>query len=440
MKIIQITGSIVATGVTVYINEMKAALIKAGNDVETYFCKANDEEERNADYLSNGIKKFNYTQEELDYINSADYVFIHSLMLKRNKKEYVDMFNELITKKITTKKVLFLNAHYKIHYAAFGIELFSDKKFLNSFDYICTFSPNTNISEIMKETIGKTAFKEKFISLHLPMRFDNSYKDKWLSFDDKKKRVTYIGRFASFKKPQKTLDLCKYDTNHLFEYEMRGIEKMIGVAAVPDLFYTIDTSKKYSSLKDAIQGPSKYTVTIDKKWRKENNISENDLLINYPRDNKMFIFGSYKREDGMEAMRNSMFGIECFCPKNTNAIYDMPNILPGNMIEYAMMEIILCGTIPIFDMATGKGAYVTDINTKTEKSLCDANAGLFLEDDNSNMEEVFEKMKEISSNKKLYNEMIENNWEYYKSVTDPDSIIEDFIKQLTKPRKSNKVF
>lgn len=438
MKIIQLTGSIVATGVTYYMNELKYAFINAGHDVDTYFCEANTAEKRNANNLSKGIKQFNYTSEELDYINSADYVFIHSLMLKRNNPEYVNAFNELITKKITTKKVLFLNAHYKVHYSAFGLELFNDKEFMNSFDFICTFSPNTDISNIIKNTIGKDAFKLKFISLHHPMRFDDSYKSKWLPFDEKKRRVAYIGRYASFKKPQKILDMCKYDTSNFFEYEMRGIDKSIGVVAVPDLFYDIDTSKKYASFKDSILGPSKYTVSITKSWKKEHNLAENDLLIDYPRNNKMFIFGPYDREDGLTAMRSSMFGIECFCPKNANPIYDIPNILPGNTLEYAMMEIILCGSIPIFDITTGKSAKIIDVNTKQEKSLFDASAGLFLKDDNSNMGEIFEKMKEISSNKKLYDDMRENNWEYYKSVTDPLSVVENFVSQLTANRIINK--
>lgn len=440
MKFIQLTGSMVASGVTAYMNEMKQALLKEGHEVETYFCKANKKEEANAPILTPGIKKFNYTQEELDHINSCDYVLVHSLM-GATYKEYANDFNELLQYKIKTKKVLFLNAHYKRHYAFFGINLFENKDFINSFDYICNFSPNSEISNFLKETIGKVAFDNKYINLYHPISFDERLKKLWLPLNEKKKRVTYIGRYTSFKKPWQILNMCKYDTNHEFEYEMRGIEKMIGVVAVPDLFYTIDTSKKYSSLKESIKGDSKYTTYISSKWRTENNISEDDLMIDYPRtDNKMLIFGPYKHEDGMKAMRASMFGLECHSPKKLSVYRDEKTLLPGVLFEYAMAEIVMCGSIPVFDSTIGNKGYVIDEDTKQSKSLKEMKLGLFLNEDDSNMGDILDEMKELSNNEKAYNNMRERLWKYYKDYTDPVKVIRYFVKQLTSERKKANLF
>ena len=439
MKFIQLTGSIVATGVTAYMNEIKKALLEEGHEVETYFCKANNKEETNAANLSPGIKKFNYTQAEIDHINSCDYVLVHSLM-GATYKEYADEFNELLQYKITTKKVLFLNAHYKRHYAFFGLELFENRDYINSFDYICNFSLDSEICNLLKETIG-SEFYNKYINIYHPISFDDNLKKSWLPLSEKKKRVTYIGRYASAKKPWQILNMCKHDTAHEFEYEMRGIEKMIGVVSVPDLFYTIDTSKTYPSLKDAIKGDSQYTTYISNKWREEHGVSEDDLLIDYPRtDNKMFIFGPYKREDGMEAMRASMFGLECHSPKKINANRDEKSLIPAMLFEYAMAEIIMTGTIPIFDTAIGRNLYVLDKTTNKEKTLYEMKMGIFLNENDSNMDDVMTQMREYANNEKLYNTMRETLWDYYKDHTDPAKVIRYFIKQLTTERKKIGLF
>lgn len=426
MKIIQIFGQIAGAGITRYISEMNNAFISAGHDVIAYFCQ-NENEPKNGtkkkyQSVPNAIK-YDYSEESLKNINSADIVCVHELMPAKTNKKYLDPFMKLILEDINgPKKVFFMNGHTIIGYRNyFPIDSLTNKELLNSFDKIATFNHQTPAYSKVKETIGEEAMKKYIHMLH-PYKFDDSCKDKWLSISDKSKRITYIGRWAGFKNPKQVQELHKY-ANKYFEFEMRGITRSIGTASTPDLFYEIGNDKT-KSFKENIIGPSKYTEIINNQWYIDHNIENNDLLLDYPRNNKMFIFGPYIREDGLLAVSKASFGAEFYILKDKHFY--------GHNIEYCMMEIIEQGTILLADYFTGESIHMHENAKDTGKSMIDLNIGVFLKTDRSNIDEIVEQMNNLYNDEKLYNEMRNRSLEIVKKHTDPISVANNFIEEVFK--------
>ena len=420
MRFIQICGGVEVGGITKFMNELNKSLKLCGHEASIYFCPS-ELKEKTKDNLIKGIIKYDYDDEEMfNTINSSDAVFVHSLIGAKKNPDLVEKFYGLL-KRITTKKVFFMNSHSVLAYKFYGTKLFEDIDFLNLFDYFCTFSETNEISQKIIRCLGKEEYHKRYIQLFHPYVFSDSVKDNWTPFENKAPRVTYIGRYSSIKHPKQVQDLHKLAYKD-FEFEMRGIDRAIGPASVPDLFYEIDTESKGLTFKERIKGPSKYTTYITNPWKKEHNVKLDDIMLDYPRGNRMFIFGTYEREDGMKAMSKSMFGIECYRLKKENYY--------GDNIEYAMFEIVEQGTIPIFDTFTGKSVYVHENGEKTNKTLYDLKLGLFLDPDFGNAEELVKEMNELKNNKDKYEEMRERCWKYYKNHCEPSHIINNLIQRI----------
>ena len=423
MKIVQICGLIEGAGITRYMIELNYALKAAGNDVEIYYCQHEDEI-KNAkpkwQTIPNVIK-YDYSAEPLNHINEADVVCINQLMPVKADAKYREPFMRLITEQITKpKKVFFINGHNVIGYKFYGIELLKDKDFLNSFDRITTFDSNTSLYETIKKTIGEDEAMKKYLYMHHPYHFNEEYINNWLPVSEKAKRVTYIGRWAEFKNPRLVQDFHKIARND-FEFEMRGIIPMIGTAAVPDLFYELNPDTSLS-LKERKMGPSKFTEVINGKWIKEHGLPKGDLCLDVPHGNKMFIFGAYVREDGLKAMAKASFGAEFYRLKDKRFYGDNP--------EYAMIEIIEQGTLPLFDKFTGENIHMYENGIKTYNSMVDLNMGVYLEKDCSNAYEIIEQMNYLINNPNKYDEMRHNCLDIMMKHTDPVSTANKFIEDI----------
>lgn len=418
MKIIQFFINLCAGGVVTYTNECYKALKLYGCEVKQYNMKGHKNNTATTAKLID-CQDYENTPEQLADLNSADYVFLHSMPSKNCDQEYTDAWYDLVINKITTKKVLFFNAQKKAVYRIYNLDNFKNRKFLNSIDYYCMFSDKLEIADMIKETIGKNEFHNKYIHLQHPMEFEENCKNNWIKFEDKYARCSYIGRFSMQKYIQNIISIYKIDTNKEFDYEMRGIVSTIAVASTPDIKYEF---KKVGNKLERV-GPSKYTFFVTNKWKKENGYEpENSLIDDFPHKS-IYVFGEYPLEEGLYAMKKSMFGIECFHIKNKDWY--------GNNIEYAMFEIIKMGSIPIFDRFTGENIYIEDDNG-IKHSLVDLNLGLFLDKDCSNINDIFSKMVELKNNKKEYDAMRNRCWKYYKKLSDPLTIATNLVNDLNK--------
>lgn len=426
MKIIQLCGQLSLGGVTQFISDFNYGLKKNGYDVTVYYFQ-NENKMKDKSYYENiipGVKYYDYSEEALKDINSADIVCVNVLMSNKTNNKYSDRFNKLLSEEINgPKKVLFMHNHMTIGYRNYyPADILTNKEFLSIFDKLVTFDTNTVVYNKIKETLGKEEALSKFVHLQLPYAFDKNCKDKWLSIKDKSKRISYIGRWSGIKHPQVMIDLCKLDYNP-FECEMRGITRSIGTAATPDLYYEIN-AQSGKSFKESIVGPSKYTEIITNKWYEERGIDKSDLLLDYPRNNKMFIFGPYERSNGLKAMAKAAFCIDLFRLRKAH-VY-------GDTLEYVMYETIEQGTIPLLDYFTGESVKMYENGVSTGKSMIDLNAGIFLKEDLSNIKEVIEQMEYLYNNAEEYEKFRLNCLEVLKKHSEPKPVTKQMISEIMK--------
>jgi hypothetical protein len=154
--------------------------------------------------------------------------------------------------------------------------------------------------------------------LKMGLGFDfDSLRQYWKPIETQKKRISYFGRFAGFKDPQRIVDMQPELERVGIIGEMRGIERSIGSL---DLFYS-DLSDRANSYRSNIH-----------EVKKDENITQ------VPE--KVWIYGPYNRLEGIEELSTSMFGAD---------FYNLDAEAYGNNMEFAMCEIIACGTIPVFD-------------------------------------------------------------------------------------------
>ena len=427
MKIIQICGVLEGAGMTRYIIELNYGLKQAGYEVKAYECPVSkdgvDKKSGRGRQNLDDIEMLNYSPEQIAEINTADVVLFHSLLPKKTNQEFKDLYYKFITEDVTTKKVFFFNDNGRTTSGFskfFGGEYLRDYKFLNSFDKIASHCQYNAYYRALTNTLGKELIDKKWVHMRLPYKFDSSIKQTWESLSEKHKRIMYMGRWHTIKYPQQMLEMHKVMHDD-FEFEMRGIERLIGIVYIPDLFYKIDPTKQG---KDSIIGPSEITELITPKWKKERGLDVDDLLIDYPRDGKLFVFGSYKREDGIKAVRHAAFGSDFF--------YLYPGERYGDNMEYAIFEIIENGTVALLDKYTCDFIHAYDETGRTDKTLSDYDIAVTLAHDLSNMDEVQNKMNYLYSHPEEYDAMRNRAFDVLQKHCDPKTIAEKFINDIMK--------
>ena len=85
------------SGVTRYVIELNKGLVKAGHDVDIIYVRANEKPEMNnfTQDIPNAVY-YDYTDELVDKLNSADLVIVNSIMEKRANPECHDKWMNTI--------------------------------------------------------------------------------------------------------------------------------------------------------------------------------------------------------------------------------------------------------------------------------------------------------------------------------------------------------
>lgn len=418
MKIVQLLARIEGSGVTRYVIELNKGLVKAGNDVEIAYVRANKKPEMNnfTQTIPNA-KYYDYSDELVDKLNAADLVIVNSIMEKRADPECREKWLDLVINKITTRKSIVVNDHNVLGFAAYYGPLLHDKDFWMAFDHIAIFDTGAKVWLKIVDLIGKDEADKRFVNLYLPYELHEDMKKNWVKPEDKKRRVTYLGRHSSFKDPERLLRARESFYRENWELEMRGIKRTINVSGIPDLIYSFDENGN--------RIPSKACILVSKNWKEENGIDINDNMIDTERKNGWcYVFDAYKREEGIAAVAHSAFGADFFHLKAADCY--------GDNFEYTVFEMIEAGTIPLLDWNAGHAINVFDENFKRIESVYDAGIGVFLKKDVSNADECLKQMEELVSDPSKYEAMRERCWNYIEKVCDPvriaTKLVNDFMK------------
>lgn len=199
---------------------------------------------------------------------------------------------------------------------------------LNRCDIVYNFSEKTNFSRELSSILPSKVLGERMRRFKMWVdlkELKENYRDVY-PLEGKRKSLTYVGRWTTMKDPRRLLDMYpimkEKDPN--FHLLMHGIEKSVGAAKdiirQPNTFYKLYFKGQYDWTVPGVQ-----------------------------------VFGQYKHNEGMKAICDSLFACSFFrLPKAPNNY--------GDRMEYTQIEIIGCGSIPVFDKHFGENNYDSNGN------------------------------------------------------------------------------
>jgi len=270
---------------------------------------------------------------------------------------------------------------------------------LNYCDIVYNFSEKTFFSNEFSSYFSSKILGERtkrfkmWIDLN---EMKKNYRDVY-SLKDKDKKLMYVGRWTSMKDPRRVLDLYptmkEKDPN--FRLALHGIERSIGA--------------KF----DIIDHPN----------------SVYDLNFNgYDWDvDGVPTFGPYDYADGMELISKSLFACSFYrLPKEPHNY--------GDRMEYTQIEIIGCGTIPVFDKHYG------------EHNI-DSNGNRYIDNDylavwssRDDLGETADKLISIADSPSEQKKYRDSSFDFIDREFNADNVLPEMFDYILKTGKDNNKF
>jgi len=340
-----------------------------------------------------------------DVLNKFDYVFINSVPSIKHSEWAIDGFLKMV-KGIKTKKIIFQNDHKiaSIHRNANFIEM------CGLCDGIVSHSITSPFYNKLVDVYGG-AVRSKFIQLQVGFNFSQLAKYRK---EDHVKKITYLGRYATFKQPDRLFAFLPYAKDNDILLEMKGVERSLGAL---NIFYD-DIENKI---------PKHDIIQVDKNFFKT-GMSALDADRSYEH---VYIYGPYDYVDGMETLSKSLVGAD-FYHLNADAY--------GDNFEYAQCEIIGVGTVPMFDYHWAENCYIYENGKKTDKRFVELDTyGLFVKKDLTNVKEIVEKINNIYSDKKLHKQYLDCSFEVTRNHCDSEFIFQNLIDGISGLEKAKQI-
>ena len=367
-------------GVTRYTIEYKNWLEKQGKDVVVYALKEKSFSRGKAQIFD--YKIFTPDDDISGELNECEYVVYMSVPSTSNSQKGIDNFVENCVYKVTPKKI-FIQLDHKRQSLQRNARMWDVVEYC---DVVFNYSKTTDFGEQFDKHFGPTLIERErpipeYGYFRVAMDFD-TVSPLRKKFSEKVDRVSYFGRFARFKHPQRVIDLRKQLKGNIIT-EMRGLERSIGAL-------------------DIFNHPEIIEV------KKGEDVEQNCF-------DKSYVYGPYNRSEGMEEISKSKFGC---------SFYELDARYYGYHVEYAMLEIVGLGLIPIFSKHWGDNT--KHISGKPFSSI--PFSGIYMGPDN--IDEVCKRIIEINNDEALYNEYVANCIEVYRSHSSADSVFSDLQKTI----------
>ncbi len=321
-------------------------------------------------FILNNVEVIN-TNNILNELEDSEIIIVNSFPNNKSTLDEINSFYNQLREISLSNKILVGFMHFNT--IAYFNKMPKILYGINLLDKIFVFNNKCKISKLIKEYLPH---KENCIcEFGLPYTFkeDNLY--------DKKNTCVYMGRFATFKKPELMLNLAKLTNKIKFNYY--GIGRTI----------------------EAKQGLLDKENVVYKKYNEEDE------------EDKVNIRGIYKNDIGINIMKNSMFGFSGFTLNENDY---------GNRLEYAMNEMIDNQCVCIFSKHCLESVKLNN------KSIIDYNIFLYYDLENDNSIELIKKMEEILNNNELRIEIIKNQLELSKELHNPMKITNNILSNINK--------
>lgn len=411
-KIIQIVPHFAGGGLGAYIINLNNGLKQCGYDVEVYRFlsdpKFNNLVDNNFEF-----KDVEINDETIADLNNADYVFVNDMPLMSHEENFREAYFNMIMN-LKSKVILFNNAHklrsLTKNYGKYKL----DKELLNKVYKIVAFSKNCEYFKKVKEIIGEDEANSKYVHLMLPYQFDKTKKN-WKPFEEKAKLITYFGRAVKIKSPERIIKMQPKLVENGMNGEIRGVSRSIAITGFEDMIYKFINGR-------ATKEKSDKTLFINNKWKTNNGYDKLDNLFDVAdRNGKVYVFTEYKYEDRLELISKPFFGAD---------FYHLDNHEYGDTLEYALYDIVDSGTIPVYDSDVATNVCLYKDGKKIDTTFGEAEMGLFLNENLSNLDELIEKMKYIINNKEYFDEFRNKIFDKYCEYADPKGICTQLINEI----------
>lgn len=406
MKYVLLMGrGIEGTGNTKYAVEFQEYLEKQGHHVTTI---ANSDKKWGREKSHpNKIRLMSFADEETqitEICKTADCVFVLSVPAKNYDWFSQDSFyNVICDLKSNGIKSVYIQVDHKM--ASIKRNFYSDFMYtdvLEKFDIIFTHSDNCDFIVFCKEN-GLTienlfCAKDLSVGEIFGINFEK-YKDFWVN-EKSYKTIRFMGRSAAWKGPWLVRDLHeKFFKTKGYVTILEGIEGSIGTVA--ELYK--ETKPERIPRDDVIVR----LKTSDKK-------SLDAGTMTFEPHNPTYILPPYDNTLGMKRLAKSMFGIELLL---------LDDKILSDVYEYAMLEIVAVGTIPIFRKKWGKRFLVNG------KPIIEHDTGIIFMDE-QDPSSALEEMDRLADDKNAYENQRIKVYDFFKRYFD-SSVIFDKLMEKT---------
>ena len=249
----------------------------------------------------------------------------------------------------------------------------------NQCDIIFNFSTETSYAKDISSILTDKKLGERIARMKLPFTVSD-YEKYWVPFKDKRRSCIYASRWTTMKDPKRMVDMFNLDKD--FHYSIHGIERSIG---------------------------AKFDIIDITSWQ--------DKFDGYDYDSDICqSFGPYEYEDGMNLISNSMFGYSGYnLPKERHNY--------GDRFEYAQMEIIAVGTVPVFDWDYGMNNVAEDGSTFISNPIA-------IWSNREDLNETKDKIHELSNDEAMYNDYLEAGIQFLRQEADASNVIPPMLKHI----------
>jgi hypothetical protein len=366
-------------GVTRYTVEYKNWLEKQGKEVVVYALKEKSFSRGKAQIFD--YKIFTPSDDISGELNECDYIVYMSVPSTSNSKKGIDNFVENCVYKVTPKKI-FIQLDHKRQSLQRNARMWD---VVEHCDIVFNYSRTTDFGIQFDKHFGPTLVPRerpipKYEYFRVAMDFDTVLPLR-KKFSEKVDRASYFGRFARFKHPERVIDLRKHLKGNIIT-EMRGLERSIGALDIfghPDII----------------------------EVKKGADVEQNCF-------NKTYVHGPYNRNEGMEELSRSKFGC---------SFYELDARYYGYQVEYAMLEIVGLGLIPVFSKHWGDNTkHYSGVNFSSIEG-----SGIYMS--SSNIDEVCDEMNRLND-ESVYNTYVDNCINIYKEHSSADRCFTELQKTI----------
>ena len=415
MKYVLLMGrGLEGAGNTKYAVELQAYIESTGNECVTYANK--DKHWGREKSHDNHVEIISYAKnaEELKAAcKSADRVIVLSVPAKNFTAETKDAFLDIVKETYEAGvPTTYIQVDHKIH--SINRNFYAEDAYGVFFRYISrviTHSKDGDFVRFCKKhelTLNNLVTASDKLNGINGLDFDK-YKRFWKTFEEKEYRtIKFLGRVAEWKGPwlfREMHEKCFREKGFISTLE--GIE--MSIQSLQFLYTSWDPVK-------IVREDNTLWTTADMGTKLDNG------ELTFERYHNVYCLPPYNNEKAMDRMSRQQFGVELLLLDD--------RFLP-DIMEYAMMEIVAVGTVPIYRKRWGE---LFKINGKPLIDFGEECGMVFL--DENNPEEAVNLVCELSDNKEKYLKYRENAFNFCKKYLDTKVIFNQLLDIINKDEQT----